>query len=143
MLPSSLFHSAARYLPVSSRQKASANREEPLPMLRGALLSFSRWRTLSSSARALSGASSIGVLPAYSDKWMHMYVHAKESGTLLHIIPLRACTTFSRTRSASYCWQDSTGHPMSFGWFQMDNIGSMIAPVGRHWLDSTDTVCTA
>ena len=130
MLPSSLSHSAARYLPVSSRQKASANREEPLPMLWGALLSFSGWRTLSSTAHAPTGASSIGVLPVYSDKWMHIYVHTKESETLLHIIPLRASTTFSRARSVSYCRQDGTGHPMPFGWFQMDNIGSMIALVG-------------
>ena len=40
----------------------------------GALLSSSRWRALRRSARAQSGASWMGVLPSYSDKWMHMYL---------------------------------------------------------------------
>ena len=39
----------------------------------GTLLSSPRFRALKMSARALSGARSIGVLPSYSDKGMHMH----------------------------------------------------------------------
>ena len=38
-----------------------------------ALLSSPRFRALKMSATASSGAQSIGVLPAYSDKEMHMH----------------------------------------------------------------------
>ena len=115
MLASSLSHSVAQYLPVSSRSKASANREEPLFTLWGALLSFFSWRTSISSARVLSRASSIGVFPSYSDKWMHLYV-PRNLETLPHIKPLqasrkegastafcRACIA-GRTAPAIYCY---------------------------------------
>ena len=43
-------------------------------ILRGAVLSSSRYRALKMSARALSGASWKGVHPVYSDKGMHIHI---------------------------------------------------------------------